>query len=78
MLVGLAVAVLFMLFGRAVKALARLICRSAVGAVAIFAVDFLLSPMGLFVGINAVTALITGVLGIPGLVMLYAVRWILK
>jgi inhibitor of the pro-sigma K processing machinery len=78
MLAVLVIMVLTALFGRAVKAVARLVCRSAVGAAAIFAVDFLLSPMGLFVGINAATVLITGILGVPGFVMLYAVMWILR
>lgn len=78
MLGVLILAALVVLFGRPIKALIKLIIRSAIGAAAIFAADFLLSPIGLAVGINGFTALVTGLLGIPGFIMLYTLTWILS
>ncbi len=77
MLGVLILAAFAVILGRPLKTLILLIIRSVIGAFAIFATDFLLSPIGLAVGINGFTALITGLLGIPGFVMLYAVTWIL-
>lgn len=77
MLGVLILAAFAVILGRPLKALILIIIRSVIGAFAIFAADFLLSPIGLAVGINGFTALITGLLGIPGFVMLYAVTWIL-
>jgi inhibitor of the pro-sigma K processing machinery len=78
-LIGLlALAALFVLFNKPIRALFKLILRSLVGASAIFALDFVLSPVGLAVGINAFTAAVTGLLGMPGLIMLYSLAWILN
>ncbi len=73
----LALSVLVIVLGKPLKALFMLCIRSAIGTAAIFAADFLLSPAGLAVGINAFTALVTGLLGIPGFITLYVLAWIL-
>lgn len=52
--------------------------RFFTGLAGIFAADVLLSPLGLCVGLNLFTGLITAVLGTPGFVMLYALAYILK
>lgn len=69
---------MIIILGKPLKALVLLIIRSIIGAVAIFTADFILSPLGLAVGINCFTALVTGFLGIPGFIMLYALSFILK
>ena len=69
---------LSIMFGRELRALIMFFIRSVIGALGIFAVDFLLSPLGIAVGINLFTAAVTGILGIPGFVMLYAIAWILR
>ncbi len=69
---------LSIMFGRELRALIMFLIRSVIGALGIFAVDFLLSPLGFAVGINLFTAAVTGILGIPGFVMLYAIAWILR
>lgn len=77
MLGVLVLAAVGILFGRLIKSLFLIAIKSAVGVSAIFAVNFLLSPIGLSVGINAITAVFTGVFGFPGFVTLYVVSWIL-
>lgn len=69
---------LSIMFGRELRALIMFFIRAVIGALGIFAVDFLLSPLGFAVGINLFTAAVTGILGIPGFVMLYAIAWILR
>lgn len=53
--------------------LLNLVMRSILGTVAIYFVNSALAAVGisLGVGINAVTVLTSGILGIPGLVALY-------
>lgn len=64
------------MFGH-VRWLGRVLKNSALGVVGILAANFLLSGAGLAVGVNAVTVLVVGVLGLPGFVSLYAMRLLL-
>ena len=41
------------------------------------ACNMLLAPMGVIVGVNFLTVLIVGVLGIPGFLLLYLTQWML-
>ena len=43
------------------------------GVGSILAINFLLAGFGISVGINAITAVVVGLLGLPGVVLLYAV-----
>ncbi len=74
----LALSALVTVFGKALKTLIKVGFKSILGTIAIFTADFFLSPIGFSVGINIFTALVTGVLGIPGFIMLYALNWILQ
>lgn len=68
----------FLIFAKPIKTLAKICINSVIGVSALFITNFLLAPIGLGVGINAVTALITGILGIPGFISLYLINYILK
>ena len=46
-----------------------------IGGILLF--NFLFYGLGLFVGINAVTALTVGLLGVPGFLLLYAVGFLI-
>ena len=48
----------------------------ALGVAGILGLNALLAGAGLVVGINVVTALVVGLLGIPGVLFLYAARWL--
>ena len=56
----------------------KFIMRMLTGFAGIFAANFLLSPVGVCVGLNIFTVLFTAVLGVPGFLMLYALSWVLK
>lgn len=55
-----------------VKWLARLMVNSVIGGVIIFAIDCLGANLNVFVPLNPVTAVIVGVLGLPGVLLLVA------
>jgi pro-sigmaK processing inhibitor BofA len=74
-LCGVLVVLLF--FSRQVKSLLKIIFRALIGAAALYAVNFLLGGFGLYVGVNAVTLLVIGLLGAPGFLTLYAASAIL-
>jgi inhibitor of the pro-sigma K processing machinery len=63
--------VAFLLITRQFKWLLRVIRNMALGAAGIFAANALLVGTGLAVGVNVITALVVGVLGLPGFMMLY-------
>jgi len=56
------------------KWLLGVIRNMAFGIVGILGLNMLLAGVGISVGINLVTTLIVGLLGIPGLLLLYATR----
>ncbi len=55
--------------------LLNIVMRSILGTLAIYFINMVLAGLGisLGVGINAVTLLTTGILGIPGLLALYGI-----
>ena len=55
--------------------LLNMVMRSILGTIAIYFINGVLASMGIAmsVGINAVTVLTSGILGIPGLLALYGI-----
>jgi len=51
--------------------------NAALGTGGILVANFALGGVGLAVGVNALTVLIVGILGIPGFLLLYASSWLL-
>jgi len=64
----------YLLYTRQFKWLFSVIRNMVVGVGGILGVNFMLSGMGVAVGVNAVTALIVGLLGLPGFLLLYATQ----
>ena len=77
MMLVCAVAVLALIFAKPLKLVFKLLINSVIGIFALVGMNFLLSPLGLAVGINAVTVLVCAVLGIPGFACLYICQLIL-
>jgi len=73
-----AVFVVYLLYTRQFKWLLGVVKNTVLGVAGILAGNFLLGSMGLIVGINALTALIVGVLGVPGLLLLYAASMMVR
>ena len=64
-------------FSEPLKHLLKLLANSVFGAAAMFAINTVFGFTGLGVGINMVTIITAGVLGLPGIAALYIVRIIL-
>lgn len=61
----------FLLYTRQFRWLLKVGRNMILGAAGILAANALLAGVGLAVGINLITAMVVGVLGIPGFMMLY-------
>jgi len=64
----------YLLYTRQFKWLLR-VCRNAcIGVAGMLAFNMLLAGFGITVGINVITALVVGLLGAPGFLLLYAAQ----
>ena len=70
--------VLTVIFSKPLGKLLKLILRCAIGTVCIIAFNFISQIFGFFIGVNALTAFTTGILGIPGFIMLLMLKLILN
>ena len=71
-IVGLCAAFfIFLLYTRQFKWLLKVGRNMLLGTVAILAANAMLAGAGLAVGLNVITAMVIGVLGVPGFIMLY-------
>ena len=62
------------LFSAQIKFLIRLLINSLIGVAFLLIFNFLGAYTGVIIGVNIFTALITGLLGIPGFVMLLILK----
>ena len=67
----------YLLYTRQFKWLVSVVRNMALGVAGILVINLLLGEMGLTVGINAVTALVVGLLGAPGFLLLYAAQMLI-
>ena len=67
---------LFLIY-KPLKLFVRIACISCLGAVALMMSNFVFGFLGLTVGINVLTACVVGILGFPGLALLYSIAFIL-
>ncbi|MBE6008020.1 MAG: transcriptional regulator [Lachnospiraceae bacterium] len=77
MLILCGIITVLIVFSEPLKYLLRLAANSALGAGAMFLINTVFGFTGLGVGINMVTVLTVGLLGLPGIAALYIVRIIL-
>ena len=64
----------YLLYTRQFGWLVRVVRNMALGVVGMLVFNLMLAGLGLSVGINAVTALVVGLLGAPGFLLLYAAQ----
>ncbi|MDD3705728.1 MAG: pro-sigmaK processing inhibitor BofA family protein [Clostridiaceae bacterium] len=60
-----------------IKIIVKLVINGIIGAVALFAINIFSGLTGLSIGINPITALIAGFLGIPGIILLLFLQYIM-
>lgn len=63
--------ILFRIFSKPFRWLFRLTLSCVIGSVIMLILNKLLSPVGVTIAINPLTSMISGVLGIPGIIMTY-------
>lgn len=59
-----------------IKLLLKLIGNAIIGGIVLYIFNFIGGFWGLNIGINIVTALVVGILGIPGVILLLVLQWI--
>ena len=62
---------LFVVFSKPIKYVLKVLLRGGVGIIGIYILNFVTASMGVSLGLNFLTFFVTGVLGIPGLLLLY-------
>ncbi|HOE57963.1 MAG TPA: pro-sigmaK processing inhibitor BofA family protein [Bacillota bacterium] len=60
-----------------IKIIIRLVINGIIGAFALFAINIFGRFIGLTIGINPITALIAGFLGVPGIILLILLQYFL-
>ena len=73
--VGLLV-LLFKLLGKPLRWLAQLFIKALLGFVALFLFNFFGDFVGLSLGMSWLNAIVAGVLGVPGIVLLLLIKYI--
>ncbi|MCL2841091.1 MAG: pro-sigmaK processing inhibitor BofA family protein [Defluviitaleaceae bacterium] len=68
----------YLIYTRQFKWLLGVVRNIALGIGGILLFNFLFAGMGLAVGINAVTAMVVGLLGAPGFLLLYATQMLVS
>ena len=58
------------IFFKPIKFIIRLFANSILGAVLLYVINLLHPVLHIYIGINPITALVTGLLGIPGICLL--------
>jgi len=66
----------YLIYSGQFKWLLGVVRNMMLGIVGILGLNMLLSGVGLVVGVNAVTALVVGLLGLPGLLFLYVAQFL--
>lgn len=75
MIFACAAMIVLMIMSKPIRFIVKIIINSIIGAAAIAAANAAIGPiLGFYIGINAFTVLVTGILGVPGFFALLAVR----
>ena len=75
-LVLFSVLIVFKLFSLPIRWIFKLLINTAAGFVFLFLFNYIGAFIGLALGVNIINAVIIGILGIPGLILLLLVKWI--
>lgn len=77
LLVGFFVIALLRIFRAPLRLGCRLLANTALGFGALWAMGFVGPALGIHLGLNLWNALVIGVLGVPGFVLLLLAEWVL-
>ena len=65
---------LFVIFSKPIKYILKMILQGCVGLIGIYIINFAVGSLGLSVGLNGSTFLISALLGLPGIFLLYGLQ----
>lgn len=65
------------LFRKPIRWILKLLLNTAIGFAALFLLNFFGSAIGITLGLNWINALVIGVAGFPGLVLLLLIKYLL-
>ncbi len=68
--------VVFIILKKPIKIVFKLILNTIIGFLALFAINYLGSFIGISIAVNWINAVIVGVLGIPGVALILLLKWI--
>jgi inhibitor of the pro-sigma K processing machinery len=68
--------ILFKIIKTPIKWALKLLINSLIGFVALFIINFIGDPIGLELGINWLNAIVIGILGMPGVVLLILIKYL--
>ena len=74
MFVLIVIIILLMVLATPIKWLIKVLISSGVGAVALISFNFISNYMGFSLGVNPVSILTVGILGIPGFILLVCLK----
>ena len=77
LLAGFFLIALLRVFSAPLKLAVKLLVNTLLGFLALWAVNAAAGVTGIALGVNVWNALVIGVLGLPGLVLLLLVQWVL-
>lgn len=60
-----------------IRVILKLIANAIVGGIALIVLNFIGGFIGISIGVNPITALVVGVLGVPGVILLLVIQYIL-
>jgi len=76
-IIALVIILCIMIFSSYIKKISVLLLKAGVGALVIYMSNILMAPLGISVGINIFTLIISAFLGLPGIILIYAVQAVL-
>lgn len=68
--------IIIRIFIKPLKTVSMLVLNSALGGAGLYIFNYFAAKVGMSIGINIVTAAICGLLGVPGLILLSAMKLI--
>ena len=77
LLAGFFVIALLRVFSAPLKLALKIVINTLLGFLALWAVNLLPAAAGLTLGLNLWNALVIGILGLPGFVLLLLMQWVL-
>ena len=77
LLAGFFIIALLRVFSAPVRVALRLLLNTLLGFRAVWAVNLTAAWTGIALGLNLLNALVIGILGLPGFVLLLLVQWVL-